>query len=62
MQSRSVDMMRIQSVLTFRSCLNLGDNMAVDPFAKFQRLCHIDRMGDISNIVIEIPRRYALSG
>ena len=32
----------------------IEDNIAADPFAKFQRLCHIDRMGDISNIVIEI--------
>ena len=27
-----------------------------------QRWCHIDRMGDISYIVLEIPRRFALSG
>ena len=32
------------------------------PNAKFERLCHIDHMGDISSIVLEIPRRSALSG
>ena len=29
---------------------------------KASRFCHIDRMGDISYVVLEIPRHYVLSG
>ena len=34
-------------VNTISSAKILGDNIAVDPFVKFQRLCHTDRMGDV---------------